>query len=83
MNNKLSLVLLAALLSLALIGCNKQKQDQTATTETEAPTYMEVDALLASADSLVVRRLLCRASALIFANMVPRKLSLWAVTTPR
>ena len=53
MNNKLSLVLFAALLSLALIGCNKQKQDQTTTTETEAPTYMEVDALLASADSLV------------------------------
>ena len=55
MNNKLSLVLLAALLSLALIGCNKQKQDQdqTKTAETEAPTYMEVDALLASADSLV------------------------------
>ncbi len=55
MNNKLSLVLLAALLSLALIGCNKQKQDQdqTATAETEAPTYMDVDALLASADSLV------------------------------
>ena len=53
MNNKLSLVLLVALLSLALIGCNKQKQDQTATTETEAPTCMDVDALLASADSLV------------------------------
>ena len=53
MNNKLSLVLLAALLSLALIGCNKQKQDQTAAAETEAPTYMDVDALLASADSLV------------------------------
>lgn len=57
MNNKLSLVLLAALLSLALVGCNKQKQDQdqdqTTTAETEAPTYMEVDSLLASADSLV------------------------------
>ena len=53
MNSKLSLVLFAALFTLAFMGCNKQKQDQTATAETEAPAYMEVDALLASADSLI------------------------------
>ena len=53
MNSKLPLVLLAALFSLAFMGCNKQKQDQTATEETGAPAYMEVDALLASADSLI------------------------------
>lgn len=53
MNSKLSLVLLAALFSLAFMGCSKQKQEQTATEEKEAPAYMEVDALLASADSLI------------------------------
>ena len=53
MNSKLPLVLLAALFSLAFMGCNKQKQDQTAPAETETPAYMEVDALLASADSLI------------------------------
>lgn len=53
MNSKLPLVLFAALFTLAFVGCNKQKQDQTATEETEAPAYMEVDALLASADSLI------------------------------
>ena len=53
MNSKLSLVLFAALFTLAFVGCNKQKQDQAATAETEAPAYMEVDALLASADSLI------------------------------
>lgn len=52
MNNKLSLVLLAALLSIALIGCKKQQQSET-TEVVETPAYMEVDALLASADSLV------------------------------
>ena len=53
MNSKLSLVLFAALFTLVFVGCNKQKQDQTATEETEAPAYMEVDALLTSADSLI------------------------------